>query len=151
VVFREAFVNADIAKQASALGAFTLLARFHGVALNPAQIRHRFGGVDVGVPEMLRCAKELGLKARAVNVRAARLANTPVPAIAECVDGSFVVLGKVGSDQVLIQEPAVPTPKVIALDEFRKMWSGRLVLIARRAGLTDLTRRFDIAWFLRAM
>ena len=143
--------NADIAKQASALGAFTLLARFHGVALNPAQIRHRFGGGAVGVPEMLRCAKELGLKARVVNVRAARLAKTPVPAIAECMNGSFVVLGKVGADQVLVQEPSAPTPKVVALDEFRRMWSGRLVLIARRAGLTDLTRRFDIAWFLRAM
>jgi subfamily B ATP-binding cassette protein HlyB/CyaB len=147
-----AFVNtADIAKRTSALGAFTLLARFHGIALNPAQIQHRFGGGNIGVPEILRCAKEVGLKARVVNARPARLTKTPMPAIAECMDGSFVVLGKASADQVLIQEPGAPAPRVIALDEFRRLWSGRLVLIARRAALTDLTRRFDIAWFLRAM
>jgi ATP-binding cassette, subfamily B, bacterial HlyB/CyaB len=125
--------------------------RFHGIALNPAQIRHRFGGSEIGVPEMLRCAKELGLKARSVSIRATRLAKTPLPAIAECNDGGFVIIGKVSSDQIVIQDPAVPTPRMMALDEFRRIWSGRLVLITRRAGLTDLTRRFDIAWFARAM
>jgi ATP-binding cassette, subfamily B, bacterial HlyB/CyaB len=143
--------TADIVRQSSALGAFTLLVRFHGIALNPAQISHRFGGSQIGVPEMLRCAKELGLKARVVKIRPARLAKAPLPAIAECSDGSFVVLGKVGQDQVLIQDPATPSPKMLASDEFQRMWSGRLVLITRRTGLTDLTRRFDIAWFVRAM
>jgi subfamily B ATP-binding cassette protein HlyB/CyaB len=35
--------------------------------------------------------------------------------------------------------------------EFEAVWDGRLVLMARRAGLSDLGRRFDITWFLGAI
>ena len=43
--------------------ALVMLLRFHGVGADPGQIRHRFSAGVIGVPEMLRCAKELGLKA----------------------------------------------------------------------------------------
>ena len=36
-------------------------------------------------------------------------------------------------------------------DEFEAVWDGELVLMARRAGLADLARRFDITWFLGAI
>jgi subfamily B ATP-binding cassette protein HlyB/CyaB len=42
-----------------------MLLRFQGVPADPGQIRHRLGTARIGVPEMLRCAKDLGLKARA--------------------------------------------------------------------------------------
>ena len=35
--------------------------------------------------------------------------------------------------------------------EFEAIWDGHLILIARRAGLVDLSRRFDISWFLGAI
>jgi hypothetical protein len=35
--------------------------RFNGIGADPHQIRHRLGGVLIGIPEMLRVAKELGL------------------------------------------------------------------------------------------
>jgi subfamily B ATP-binding cassette protein HlyB/CyaB len=35
--------------------------------------------------------------------------------------------------------------------EFEAVWDGQLVLMARRAGLVDLSRRFDISWFLGAI
>jgi subfamily B ATP-binding cassette protein HlyB/CyaB len=35
--------------------------------------------------------------------------------------------------------------------ELEAVWDGRLVLMARRARLTDLGRRFDITWFLGAV
>ena len=35
--------------------------------------------------------------------------------------------------------------------ELEAGWDGRLVLMTRRATLTDLSRRFDITWFLGAM
>jgi subfamily B ATP-binding cassette protein HlyB/CyaB len=36
-------------------------------------------------------------------------------------------------------------------EEFESIWSGGLILMARRAGLTDLARRFDITWFMGAI
>jgi subfamily B ATP-binding cassette protein HlyB/CyaB len=128
-----------------------MLLRFHGVGADPGQIKHRFGGSPIGVPEMLRLARELGLKARAVASSWPRLANIPLPAIAALKDGGFVLLAKVGEDKALVQSPTSPRPSIMTRAEFDAAWDGRLVLMTRRAGLLDLSRRFDITWFLGAV
>jgi subfamily B ATP-binding cassette protein HlyB/CyaB len=133
------------------LAALVALLRFHGVGADPEQIRHRFGATAIGVPEMLRCAKELGVKARSVTTRWERLAKTPVPAIAGLKDGRFLILGKVGDDKALVQSPTSPRPSMMTREEFEAAWDGRLVLMTRRAGLADLGRRFDISWFMGAI
>jgi len=133
------------------LAALAMLLRFHGIGADPAQIRHRFGAVAMGVAEMLRCAKEFGLKARVITTSWSRLAKTPLPAIAVLRDGSFLLLGKAGEDKVLVQSPLSPRPMLMTREEFESVWDGRLVLMARRAGLTNLSRRFDVTWFLGAI
>ena len=75
------------------LSALVMLSRFHGVGADPEQIRHRFGCGTIGIPEMLRCAKELGLKARSRLTTWERLASTPMPAIVALRDGGFLLLG----------------------------------------------------------
>src|SRR5437773_8955915 len=90
------------------LAALVALLRFHGVGADPEQIGHSVGSKAIGVSEMLRCAKELGLKARAVTTRWERLVKTPVPAIAVLQDGRFLILGKVADDKVLVQSPVSP-------------------------------------------
>ena len=80
------------------LAALVALLRFHGVGADPEQIRHRFGATAIGVAEMLRCAKELGIKARSVSARWERLATTPLPCIAGLKDGRCLILGKVADD-----------------------------------------------------
>ena len=44
------------------LAALVMLLRFHGVGADGDQIRHQFGTAAIGVPEMLRCAKDFGLR-----------------------------------------------------------------------------------------
>jgi subfamily B ATP-binding cassette protein HlyB/CyaB len=134
-------------------GLFTLvtLLRFNGIGADPEQIRHRFGGSSIGISEMLRLAKELGLKARAVASTWPRLANTPLPAIAVLKDGGFLFLAKVSEDKALVQSPSLPRPSLMTRAQFEAAWDGRLVLMTRRAGLLDLSRRFDITWFLGAI
>ena len=100
---------------------------------------------------MLRCAKEFGLKARAPTTNWERLATTPLPGIAALRDGGFLILGKVADDKVLVQQPLSPRPEAMTRAQFESVWDGRLVLMARRAKLSDLTRRFDITWFLGAI
>jgi ATP-binding cassette, subfamily B, bacterial HlyB/CyaB len=60
------------------LAALVMLLRFQGVGIDPEQIRHQFGGIPIGVPEMLRCAKGFGLKARSVTTKWERLAGMPL-------------------------------------------------------------------------
>ena len=76
--------------------ALVILLRCYGIGAESAQIRHRCGTATIGITEMLRCAKELGLKARAPTTNWARLASTPLPGIAVLRDGGFLILGKVG-------------------------------------------------------
>jgi ATP-binding cassette, subfamily B, bacterial HlyB/CyaB len=128
-----------------------MLLRFHEIGADPAQIRHQFGGAKVGIPEMLRCAKDLGLKARLRRSSWARLDRTPLPAIAALRDGGFLLLAKSGDGKVLIQSAVSPRPALMGEAEFEAVWDGRLVMMTRRAGLLDLGRRFDITWFFGAI
>ena len=133
------------------LAALVMLLRCYGIGAEPGQIRHRCGTATIGITEMLRCAKELGLKARAHTTNWERLAKTPLPGIAALRDGGFLILGKVGDDKVLVQRPSSPRPEAMTRVQFESLWDGRLVLMARRATLSDLSRRFDITWFMGAV
>src|SRR6266403_4190000 len=135
----------------SALGALVLLLRIHGIGADAGQIRHRCGTATIGVTEMLRCAKELGLKARASTTKWDRLTGTPLPGIAALRDGGFLILGKAAEDKVLVQHPSSSKPELMTRVEFEAVWDGRLVLMARRVTLSDLSRRFDITRFLGAI
>jgi len=127
------------------------LLRFNGVGADAEQIRHRIGGIPVGVSEMVRVAKDLGLKARVHSTRWSRLASSPLPAIAVLRDGGFLFLGKAGENDVLVQHPLSSRPTLMPRAELEAIWDGRLVLMTRRSGLLDLSRRFDITWFLGAI
>src|SRR5215469_9863566 len=133
------------------LSALVMLLRFHGLGADPEQIRHRFGARVIGIPEMLRCAKELGLKAQSRVTTWEPLVNTPLPGIVALRDGGFLLLGKVGDGKALVQSPLSPRPAMMTRAEFEAVWDGRLVLMTRRAGLVDLSRRFDITWFMGAL
>src|SRR6266581_4095591 len=145
--------SAETEKRANDPGLVCLVAllRVHGIAAEAEQIHHRMGNRAVRIPEMIRCAKELGLKARASRTNWARLAKTPLPGIASLHDGGFIVLGKMAEDQVLVQRPFSPRPELMKRAEFEAIWDGRIILMARRASLSDLSRQFDITWFLGAV
>jgi ATP-binding cassette, subfamily B, bacterial HlyB/CyaB len=135
----------------SGLPALVTLLRCHGIAAEPGQIRHRLGVARIGVADMLRCAKIFGLRARIQKTTWERLAVTPLPGVAVLRDGGFLILGKVADGKLLVQWPMVPQPETMTQTELEAIWSGDIVLMARRATLTDLSRRFDITWFLGAI
>ncbi|QPF94611.1 type I secretion system permease/ATPase [Bradyrhizobium commune] len=132
------------------LHAVVALLRLNGVGVSPDQVRHQFG-TGIGVTEILRCAKVFGLKAKTISARWERLAGIPMPCIAVLRDGGFLLLGKAGDDKIIVQAPEASKPDLMTRAEFEAVWDGRAILIAKRALLTDLSRRFDITWFLGAM
>jgi subfamily B ATP-binding cassette protein HlyB/CyaB len=141
----------EIVPKDTGLQCLALLLRFHQVSVDPAQIAHQFSGAAIDVSEMLRCAKDLKLKARAVTENWAGLMKLPLPAIVELKDKSFIIVGKVTADDALAQKPSENRPQIIKRAELEYDWTGRVVLVARRASLADVARRFDITWFLQAM
>lgn len=132
------------------LHAIVALLRLNGVGVSLDQVRHQFGNT-IGVTEILRCAKGFGLKAKTVSTRWDRLAGIAMPCIAVLRDGGFLLLGKAGEDKIIVQVPDASKPDLMTRAEFEAVWDGRAILVAKRALLTDLSRRFDITWFLGAI
>jgi subfamily B ATP-binding cassette protein HlyB/CyaB len=74
---------------------------------------------------------------------------TPLPALARDNDGRYFIVAKVVNDRVLIQRPK-ESPKGLSGEELANLWDGRLILVARRVSIGDLTQQFDFTWFIRA-
>src|SRR5581483_10984016 len=135
----------------SGLGCLVMLLRFHGVGASSEQIRHQMGTHQLGTTEIVRYAKQIGLKSRVYSTTWPRLAKTPFPVIAALRDGGFILLGKSDDKQVLVQRAGSPRPEMMTRADFEQAWNGQLISMTTRASLTNLARRFDITWFLGAI
>ncbi len=135
------------------LACLVLLARFFGIAADAGQLRHQFldSGGKFGETELLIAAKHLDLKAGVHASSWERLPATPLPALAQYKDGRYVVLGRVDSGRVLIQDPLEPAPQTLPREVFEESWSGKLVLFTKRAGIRPEDRHFDFTWFVPAI
>jgi subfamily B ATP-binding cassette protein HlyB/CyaB len=135
------------------LAALGLVARFHGVALDPAKLRHEYGSPDAAFtePQLIAAATSLGLKVRALATRFDRLPTTPLPALALCQDGSWLVLAQADAERVLVQDPTQGVPRILPRADFESRWAGRLLLVASRASLVAELARFDFTWFIPAI
>lgn len=131
--------------------AFVSWCRINGVPVDPDGLSHRLGGGPVTPETLLRAAQAMGLKARVVRAAFVRLAGLPLPAVGVQRDGGFLLVARAAEDRVLVQEAGAAGPRVLDRAAFEAVWDGRLVLLARRASLGDLARRFDVSWFLQAM
>jgi len=96
---------------------------------------------------LVRAAKQLGLKARAVKVKVKRLERSPLPAIAQLKDGGYAILARVSGAKALLQRPG-HAPQEIGIDEFLETWSGYLMLATTVETLAGARRKFDITWFI---
>jgi subfamily B ATP-binding cassette protein HlyB/CyaB len=130
-----------------------ILARYFGVPADGAQLRHQFGetGKALDETDLLRAAKHLGFKAGVVDGEWVRLSVIPLPVIAQRKDGCYLVLAKADADKVLIQDPLEERPIVLSRADFEEVWSGRLLLLTKRAGLRPEDRKFDFTWFIPAI
>jgi ATP-binding cassette, subfamily B, bacterial HlyB/CyaB len=133
------------------LDALLTLLHLQGVAADRAQLRHRLGAASFGAADIVRCARSLGFKSRTYRTQWSRLSDTPLPAIAMLRDGGFMVIAKASADKVLVQSPEAQRPVLMDRDELCAIWDGGLILMVRRAGLSDLGRHFDITWFIGAI
>ncbi|MEW8030449.1 MAG: cysteine peptidase family C39 domain-containing protein, partial [Candidatus Thiodiazotropha sp.] len=147
------------------LNTLIAIARFHQLPAEPEQIAHQFGkpGQPFTDSELLQAAKALTLKARRLNLTLTDLENSVLPAIAKLKDGSYVILARIAKPDphgdrqpaqtgVLVHDLRESSPKSMALEAFNAIWSGELILLARRQGLGEsLQQKFDISWFIPAL
>ena len=130
------------------LSAFATLLAFHRIAVEPAQLRHDLGHHnEISADDLLRLAKRMDdVRARRMEASWDGLASLPLPALASGPNGWFLI-GRVGSDQALIQLPG-KAPEAVSRDDMETLWSGELLLVTTREGLAGHLGKFDVTWFI---
>jgi subfamily B ATP-binding cassette protein HlyB/CyaB len=146
-------VSAGPGAKATGLLSLCLIARFLGIPADPGEVarRHLAGTGEPSAEDIVRIARRLGLKARLVTTRWERLAKTPLPAIVENRDASFHVASRFLDGKLLVQPPNEPRGRFVEQEEFAKGWTGKLILLGRRATLSGLPGVFDLRWFATAV
>ena len=123
-----------------------------GIVADPGRIQHESGKTETLLEEdLLRALQKFPVKAKATTSSIGRLPKLALPVVAQLKSGAYVVIGKVTEDSVLYQGAGDPAPSLLKFGEFDALWSGRVILIAKRAALTDTARRFDLSWFWSAV
>ena len=164
----------------AAMAALCAVARLHQIAADPVLLAHQLGlspSEPVCAQDLLRGARHLGLHAKRVRTRAARLVHMPLPALAILGDAasgrgagaqlSVCVLAQCDGRRVLSSTPgsgAGPLnvddancdapqsgAKIEPLEHFAARWSGELILVCSRASLAAELARFDFSWFIPAL
>ncbi len=132
--------------------AISTVARGFGIQVTPGQLAHRIGkgrrAPDLS--DMLRAAKLIGLKARAVDdPGGAKLAEIPTPCLAQLRDGSWMIYqGEVAGDRFRLFDPVTRGTDSMTLSELRERLNGTLILLTKTWGHHVEDLAFGISWFL---
>jgi subfamily B ATP-binding cassette protein HlyB/CyaB len=135
----------------SAAGALALILQLLGVPANPSELLHASGKEELDEFDLLRAAKRFPVKTKLSNATLEQLKSAPLPALVRLKIGGWLVVGQVNDQKVLVQNPLAVSPEVLDIDDFAARWDGVLVLMVRRAALTDPHFRFDLGWFWDAI
>jgi len=135
--------------QDSGIASLMVVAKLLGVATSAERLQHLSGNTGhIDAVTLVRLARQAALKARIVESRIHRLAQTPLPAIVELNDGRFLVLAKCTNDAVLLHDEVLQRTFPLPIADFENVWSGRLILITSRALLSKGGGKFDVSWFI---
>ena len=135
------------------LAALVILAQFHGIAINAADIQHRYDDNGVGLDQSawILAAREIGLKAKVSAQKLDRLHMAALPALVWREDGQHFILAKVDDERYLIQDLQQGRPVILTKEEFTGRYSGVLILVASRASILGSLAKFDFTWFIPAV
>lgn len=97
---------------------------------------------------IIKLAKSICLKTESIKMNNEKLSQISVPAIAITKTGSYVVIEQVNGQKTLIFDPQHGKSFVMELDKFIANWSGRVIVFRRFFSLKDLSRQFNLAWFI---
>ena len=144
--------NSIAFRRDSGMECLTLMLQFHRLPVpNVSQLQKEFSprGDSLDDTQIRLAAKQLGFKCRRIYSVPAKLKRLPLPAIGKSHNDQFFVIARADEQSVLIHEPG-KIPKKITHAELHEIWSGQLLLVARRAsqlGEKSLGR-FGMSWFL---
>ncbi|ALN78624.1 type I secretion system permease/ATPase [Lysobacter antibioticus] len=133
----------------SGLAALAHAARHYGVSVEPEQLAHRLGRVS-GVADsrdICRCARLIGVRARAVDTGIDRIAALPLPALIHTARG-WLVLEATDTDSAVLHDPTTSMRVDESHVSLVELWQGHAILLGEEAATRSGRQAFGFAWFL---
>jgi ATP-binding cassette, subfamily B, bacterial HlyB/CyaB len=138
----------------SGLECLIMVARHHGLHLTAPQLVHDnlLGGGEIAFGEIVKCARNAGLKAETTRLSWSGLTHLKkaLPAIVRLKHGQAMVLQRVEGApdalRVVLQDPLAgdAAPLVIDRVRFESVWTGEIVLVKRNYDVSDEGQPFSI-------
>lgn len=124
-----------------------------GVAMGVGEVQRKLAklyppGYCLQEREFIKTAKKINIIAVKHRMDIAQLPEVHIPAIAQLVDGRYVVLGRSTQKQMLVFFPEEENPKLVPFTELSVMWSGIIFTLEKKFSYEDLARKFNFSWFM---
>jgi len=131
------------------LQSLILISQLNNIPVDEEQIIHSFAldDKDITVDQLKLISKKIGLKVKLRNAKFKDLSSLPLPAMIERTDGTFIILGRVNDEQVLLLDPLEETPVMVEKEKFESLWTGRIIL-AKNKVFKQQQLKFGLKWFL---
>lgn len=124
------------------------IAAYYGIPASSENIIHSMAmdGKTFESDDILRAAKLLKLKSKAVKINADKLSKMTLPAIIKCRIGYALLLKADETRFLILDEPDGKT-RVITKDELNENWSGECILFIPRL-MQNRDVKFGFKWFI---
>jgi subfamily B ATP-binding cassette protein HlyB/CyaB len=135
----------------SGAGALAIALQLLGLPADPAEFLHQRGTDHLDDMDLVRIARRFPVRVKLLSLTLQQARKAPTPFLAHTKSGRWIVIARIDGDKVLIQDPQIQAPQVIMADDLAPQWNDRVLLLTRRAPLSDPHRRFGISWFIGAI
>lgn len=132
------------------LTCLTVVANGMGITIDEETLtrKYQFDEKLSGLTVIRKTAEKIRLKTKMIKPDKKKLSQIAVPAMAITKSGGYVVIEQINEQKALIFNPEYGRPFVLELDKFIADWSGQVILFQRSFSLKDLSRQFNLTWFI---
>lgn len=125
------------------------VAAYYGISVNAEGLIHNLGLEERRMEpgDILLASKQIQLKSRLTKVNRYALPKMTLPAILVTRDEEYIVLAKVGQQDVLALYPFEKAPQTLTFEELKEIWDGDIILLIPRAR-KNRDVKFGFKWFL---
>ena len=125
-----------------------IVAKFLGVAV-PKQSEEKFRNPENTEFELLKLARQLGMKAKTGKFSIRKMDKLTVPVIAEKKDGEFIIILNRQEQKWVILDPKNGNPEAVQESELMAMIKGSMFVFGKKGSKgEDEPRKFGFRWFI---
>lgn len=152
----QAEVQAEAVAEANVdtgISCLVMAAQLFGIPCEENQMKRAYVVTSAGIDiyNLIRAARDLGLKAGLHRPSMDSFANLPLPAIIPLQNGRYCVMVKWEPDgRIFIIDPLYETPLVVTVKMFFAAWKGEMIMLSRRHNLKideEKKKKFGLSWF----